>query len=119
MKHPDLQPVFSAHGQPEVAVMGTLTLGNREFAVSGRIDRMAVTEDSVVLLDYKTNRVPPREAAEISYAHRAQLAIYREILRPLYPAKRFDCVLVYTETAQIFTLDEATLSAALVDLKTK
>lgn len=119
MDHPDLQAVFSAHGQPEVAIMGTLTLGKQDFAVSGRIDRMAVTDESVILLDYKTNRVPPKERSGIAFAHLAQLAIYREILKPLYPEKRFDCVLVYTETATLFTLDDAELGSALAELKTK
>ncbi|MDI7863024.1 double-strand break repair helicase AddA [Rhizobiaceae bacterium n13] len=119
MDHPDLRSVFSAHGQAEVAVMGTLKLGTQEFAISGRLDRMAVMDESVVLLDYKTNRTPPQAVAGISLAHRAQLAIYREILKPLYPTRRIDCVLVYTETAQIFTLDDAVLSAALAEIKTK
>ena len=119
LEHPELRPVFSAHGQPEVTIMGTLTLGHQDFAVSGRIDRLAVTDERVVLLDYKTNRVPPRHRAGILPAHRAQLAIYREILKPLYPGKQFDCVLVYTETATLFVLDEDELATALADLKTK
>jgi ATP-dependent helicase/nuclease subunit A len=119
MAHPEMEAVFSAHGQAEVSIMGTLAIGQHTFAVSGRIDRLAVLDDHVVILDYKTNRLPPKSAAQIPFAHRAQLAIYREILAPLYPGKRIDCVLVYTEDASIHTLAESTLASALAELKTK
>ncbi len=118
LDHPDLVPVFSAHGQAEVSVMGSFELNGEERAVSGRIDRMAVVDGRVVLVDYKTNRIAPTSAAEAPLSHRAQLAIYREILRPLYPDSRFDCLLVYTETGRVIALDEDTLSHSLAALKT-
>jgi ATP-dependent helicase/nuclease subunit A len=119
MSQPEMEAVFSAHSQAEVSIMGTLTLGREDFAISGRIDRLAVFDDHVVILDYKTNRVPPQSAAQIPFSHRAQLAIYRDILAPLYPGKRIDCVLVYTEDASIHTLSESALASALAELKTK
>jgi ATP-dependent helicase/nuclease subunit A len=99
LRDPSLESVFSTHAQAEVSVMGTLTIGGVDHAVSGRVDRMAVFDERVVVLDYKTNRVPPQTAEAIPFAHKAQLAFFREILAPLYPGKRIDCVLVYTETA--------------------
>jgi ATP-dependent helicase/nuclease subunit A len=115
----DLQPVFDAHAQAEVSIMGTLTLGGRDYAVSGRVDRLAVLDDRVVILDYKTNRVPPETAAAIPFAHRAQLAIYQTIMAPLYPGKRIDCVLVYTENGSVHTLTPEAMALALAQLKTK
>jgi len=114
-----LRAVFNVHAQAEISIMGTLTLESREYAVSGRIDRLAVLTDSVVIMDYKTNRVPPVTEETIPFAHKAQLAIYREILKPLYPAKRIDCMLVYTENATIHTLSEQALASALAGLNTK
>lgn len=114
-----LQAVLGAQAQPEVSIMGTLTLEDRRYAVSGRIDRLAVLADRVVILDYKTNRVPPATEEAIPFAHRAQLAIYREILTPLYPDKRIDCMLVYTENASLYTLSEKALGLALAAVKTK
>ncbi|MBX5146022.1 double-strand break repair helicase AddA [Rhizobium lentis] len=114
-----LQPVLGVEAQPEVSIMGTLTLDDRRYAVSGRIDRLAVLADRVVILDYKTNRVPPVTEEAVPFAHRAQLAIYREILAPLYPGKRIDCMLVYTENASLYTLSETALGLALAGLKTK
>ncbi|KQV20265.1 ATP-dependent DNA helicase [Rhizobium sp. Root1203] len=119
LAEPELEEVFATHAQAEVSIMGTLSLAGREYAVSGRVDRLAVLPDRVVILDYKTNRVPPQTAEGIPFAHRAQLAIYRDILSPLYPGKRVDCVLVYTENGSVHTLAPAALASALAQLETK
>ncbi|EUC00976.1 double-strand break repair helicase AddA [Rhizobium sp. CF080] len=119
LSHAELGPVFSERSQSEVSIMGTLALEGRDYAISGRIDRLVVTENRVIILDYKTNRVPPKTAEDVPLSHRAQLAIYREILKPLYPAKDFECVLVYTESAQVMSLPLGLLSRSLAELKTK
>ncbi|MGO8565502.1 hypothetical protein ACC743_40005, partial [Rhizobium ruizarguesonis] len=51
-----LQAVLGSQAQPEVSIMGTLTLEDRRYAVSGRIDRLAGIADRVVIRDDKTNR---------------------------------------------------------------
>jgi ATP-dependent helicase/nuclease subunit A len=120
LRQPELQDLFSTHAQAEVSIMGTLRLSGRSHAVSGRIDRLAVRPDGrVVIMDYKTNRFAPKTAEQVPLAHRAQLAIYREILKPLYPGQPIDCVLVYTETAKVITLPEGLLSQSLAELVTK
>lgn len=117
--NPELKAAFSANSRSEVSIMGTLTLGRTDYAVSGRIDRLAVDGDHVILIDYKTNRVPPKGNVDTPHSHKAQLAIYKRILEPLYPGKTFICALVYTETAKLVTLDEKELALALAAIKTK
>lgn len=119
LAHPDLAPVFSARSQSEVSIMGTLSLEGRDFAISGRIDRLVETEDRVIILDYKTNRIPPASAEDVPLPHRAQLAIYRQILEPLYPGKQVDCVLAYTETANVIALSPELMARSLAELHTK
>ncbi len=119
LDHPDLQPVFSGHSQAEVSIMGTLRLGGQDYAISGRIDRMAVDDEEVTVLDYKTNRKPPDREEDVPLVHRAQLALYREILRPLYPRHRFRCVLAYTETGGVVSLSPEILDRSLAELRPK
>ncbi|MCZ4090938.1 double-strand break repair helicase AddA [Sinorhizobium psoraleae] len=119
LEHPDLQTLFAAHSRAEVSVMGTLALGAREFAVSGRIDRLAVSVDTVTIADFKTNRRVPTSLAEIPPTYRTQLAIYRELLKPLYPGRRFRCALIFTEGPTIQMLPEAMLDRSLEELATK
>lgn len=119
LSEPAIQPAFSSNSRAEISIMGTLRLGRQDYAVSGRIDRMAVEGDSVILVDYKTNRVPPANDKAIPFAHIAQLAIYKSILEPLYPGKSFTCALVYTENASLMPLSDKALSAALAAIETK
>ncbi|PYE33131.1 DNA helicase/exodeoxyribonuclease V subunit A [Rhizobium sp. PP-F2F-G38] len=119
IEDPALSELFSGTSRAEVSIMGTLRLGAREHAVSGRIDRLAVTDDCVVIADFKTNRDVPGDAGAVPMVYRTQLAIYREILRPLYPAHRFRCILVFTEGPSAIEVPEALLDAALVELATK
>lgn len=119
MSEPAVQPAFSPNSRAEVSIMGTMTIGRQHYAVSGRIDRLAVDGDRVILVDYKTNRVPPRDAHEIPFSHTAQLAIYREILSPLYPGKEFVCALIYTENAAFMTVGDDAMMQALAAIKTK
>lgn len=114
-----LATIFSPAARAEVSIMGTLTLGGRDFAVSGRIDRMAVTETAVEIVDFKTNRVPPGSLQDIPFEHRAQLAIYRAILGPLYPEREIRCGLIYTEAAKTYWLDAGLMEASLAELRSK
>jgi ATP-dependent helicase/nuclease subunit A len=115
----DLAAIFSPAARAEVSIMGTLSLGSRDYAVSGRVDRMVVTETTVEIVDFKTNRVPPPSPQDIPFEHRAQLAIYRAILAPLYPGHHIRCGLIYTETAKTYWLDPGVMEASLVELHRK
>ncbi len=120
LQHPSLAAAFSDQAQAEVSIIGRLALNGRDYAVSGRVGRLIVTDDGrAIILDYKTNRFPPRTDAEVPFSHRAQMAIYREILKPLYPRHYVECTLVYTESAAVITLPDSVLAASLEELVTK
>lgn len=119
LDHVDLNALFGGTSRAEVSVMGTLTLGRRDYAVSGRIDRLAVSGSTVLLADFKTNREIPASAEAVPFVYKAQLAIYRAILAPLYPDHTFRCLLVYTEGPTVLTLSEDMLDASLVELSKK
>jgi ATP-dependent helicase/nuclease subunit A len=111
---PRFAGLHGENSQAEVSIMGTIRLGDRDYAVSGRIDRMGMDGDDVFILDYKTNLVPPATPAQIPFAHRAQLALYREVLKPIFPGKTVHCLLVYTEGPHLYSLGEDELGKALL-----
>ena len=113
LEDPMFAPVFAAGSRAEVSIMGTLSLKGKDHAVSGRIDRLAVDGDRVLIVDYKTNRPPFLDAASTPAAYKAQLAIYRAVLAPLYPDRRIEAALLFTEAPRLVPLDAATLDAAL------
>ncbi len=110
-------PVFAEGSRGEVAIMGTIELGGRDHAVSGQIDRISVGEDCVLIVDYKTNRPPPKTIEAVPFAYRAQLALYRELLAPLYPGRIVETALLFTEGPFLMPLPDVVLDEALQSLK--
>jgi ATP-dependent helicase/nuclease subunit A len=81
--------------------------------VSGQVDRLAVTDDSVLIADYKTNRPAPSRLADVPEPYAAQLALYRAVLRQLYSGKRIRAALVWTDVPDLMEISDARLDAAL------
>jgi ATP-dependent helicase/nuclease subunit A len=109
-------PLFTGNSRAEVSVMGTLAIRGRERAISGKIDRLTVTGDAVLILDYKTNRVPPAGLPEVPEAYILQMALYRELLKPLYPEKTVEAALLFTEAPRLIPLPAAAMDTALARL---
>ncbi len=57
-----------------------------------------------------------KRADDISKAYVAQLAIYRQILRPLYPGREIECRLIFTTSGAGFALPPSVLDATLAEL---
>jgi ATP-dependent helicase/nuclease subunit A len=81
--------------------------------VSGQIDRLVVTAQEVLIVDYKTNHAPPRSAAEAPDTYVRQLALYRDVLERLYPRRPVRCALLWTETAAWMEIPASALDAEL------
>ena len=58
-RDPRFSELFSPGSRAEVPIVGASRAAR--FAVSGQVDRLAVTADAVLIADYKTNR-PARRA---------------------------------------------------------
>ena len=93
LEDPAFAPLFGPGSRAEVAVAGVE--GDR--VVSGRIDRLLVTGDSVFVVDYKSDRPAPRAADDVAPAYLGQLAAYRGILERIYPTRTIRCALLWTD----------------------
>ncbi|HWU63445.1 MAG TPA: double-strand break repair helicase AddA [Ensifer sp.] len=116
LDNPDFASLFDPTARAEANLMGVLATADRQFSVAGRIDRLAVEADRVIIADFKTDRAPPKRLDEISRPYVAQLAIYREILRPLYPDRGIECRLIFTTSGAGFCLTAAMLDDAMSEL---
>jgi ATP-dependent helicase/nuclease subunit A len=70
----------------------------------------------VLLVDYKTNRPAPADLAQVPATHVAQLALYRELLKPIYPGRAVEAALLYTAAPRLITLPGEAMDAALAGL---
>jgi len=107
-------PVFAPHSRAEVSIVGWLERPGRSAAlVSGQIDRLVVTPDEVLIVDFKTNHAPPKLPAEAPPGYIRQLALYRAVLQKLYPRLPVRAALLWTETPELMEISAPALDAQL------
>ena len=95
--------------QAEVPVVGLI--GGR--ALSGQIDRIVVTDERVLIVDYKTIRPPPRSEDEVAPVYLQQLASYRAALERIYPDRPVTCAILWTEAPRLMPISDALLERHL------
>ncbi|MBV8925889.1 MAG: PD-(D/E)XK nuclease family protein, partial [Bradyrhizobium sp.] len=106
--------VFAEGSRAEVAIVGRLDLPARPQAlVSGQIDRLVVTANEILIVDFKTNHTPPDTAAAAPPAYIRQLALYRAILRKLYSRHTVRAALLWTESTDLMEISAPALDAEL------
>jgi ATP-dependent helicase/nuclease subunit A len=110
---PDHAPLFAEGSRAEVPLIGTVKTRRGTFTVSGQVDRLAVTETEVLIVDYKTNRPPPAEAADVPLVYRRQLALYRALLADIYPKHRVRAFLLWTAAPMLMEVKAETLDGSM------
>ncbi|RBP05696.1 DNA helicase/exodeoxyribonuclease V subunit A [Roseiarcus fermentans] len=112
---PELAPLFGPNSRAEVPFAGAVDRpGGPPLPLSGRLDRLAVTDDAVYVVDFKLGAAPAAPAP----AHVAQLALTGAALEPLYPGRAVRAALVYLDGPAIRPLSKAELKAALAPVIT-
>ena len=110
-------PLFAPGSRAEVPIIGRLPRGALPpLVVSGQIDRLAITEEAVLVADYKTNRPAPRCLAEVPPAYVTQLALYRAVLGRVFPDRTIRAALIWTDVPDLMELSAADLERALIPL---
>ncbi|MBW8638231.1 double-strand break repair helicase AddA [Hoeflea sp. WL0058] len=118
LEDPRFAPVFSPASRAEVSMMGTLEIAGEQRAVSARLDRLAVSEGEVLIVDYKTDRNPPADESGVAQVYLTQLALYRALLQPIYPDRTVRAALLYTEAPRLIVCDNRRLDETLLALST-
>lgn len=65
--------------------------------VSGQIDRLVMGPEDVWIVDYKTNRPPPREVSGVPEVYKKQMKAYRDAILKIYPGRTIHCALLWTD----------------------
>jgi ATP-dependent helicase/nuclease subunit A len=105
-------PLFAPGSRAEISIAGEVQIGGVKYPVAGQIDRLTVTETEVLIADYKTNRPPPRRIADVPPSYIRQLALYRAVLRKIYPTRIVRAALIWTETPDLMELSQDVLDDA-------
>ncbi len=110
---PRFAPVFGPGSRAEVALVGSAPDLPPGVSINSRIDRLVVTPQRILVVDYKTNRPAPDRIDDADPAYVAQMAVYVAVLRALYPDRPVEAALVWTDGPRLMAVPEAMMVEAL------
>jgi ATP-dependent helicase/nuclease subunit A len=113
LNDPEFAPAFGPDSRAEAGLLAELPQLGAGARINGRIDRLAVTPEEVLILDFKTNRPPPLREADVSQVYLTQMALYRAGAARIFPERRIACGLVFTDCPRLLRLSDAVLDAEM------
>ena len=103
LDYPYFKAIFGPDSLAEVPVSGLLP---DKRLISGQIDRLLITENEVLIVDFKTNRPPPLDPANIPPVYRRQMQAYRDVLAEIYPNHTIRCALLWTDGPHLMEIPD-------------
>ena len=70
-----------------------------------------------MIVDYKTNFNPPETVDAIPLEYRAQLSVYRELLRQIYPDRDVSACLLWTSAPSLMVIPSEILDRTFDSLR--
>ncbi len=117
LNDPRFAEVFGEGSRAEAAVAGSAPGLPARLAISGRVDRMVVTADRVLVVDFKSNRPSPNRIEEADDAYLAQMSIYVAVLRAIFPGRAVEAALVWTDGPKLMPVPENLIVSTLARLR--
>src|SRR5262249_20758909 len=115
LREPAFAPLFGPQARAEVPIVAQIAYprgGARALRLTGKIDRLVAAGDAVLIVDYKTNRPPPKEVGEVSEAYLLQLSAYRLALARIFSQQRVRAAILWTDGPRIMEIPQEMLDAA-------
>jgi ATP-dependent helicase/nuclease subunit A len=107
--------VFGAQSRAEVSIVAEIAppgSGGQPLRITGQIDRLVATKDEVLIVDYKTNRPPPREPEQVAQAYLLQLAAYRLAVQGIVGKLPVRAAILWTDGPRLMPIPPELLDRA-------
>jgi len=102
LNHPEFKEIFGPNARAEVPISGIV---NNNQLLSGQIDRLLITENEILIVDFKTNRPPPKDKENVPKIYLDQMSAYENALREIYPNRTIKKALIWTNIGHLMVLD--------------
>ncbi len=108
LAHPDWAALFGPGSLAEAPFSAVIDGG---LVIAGTVDRLLVTSDDVLIVDYKTGAQVPDSAADVAPAYLRQMAAYAAAMAVIFPGRRIGAALLYTAAPRLIALPTDLLAA--------
>ena len=113
---PQFAAVFGSGSRAEAAIAGRAPGLGPTGAVAGRVDRLLVSTERVLVVDFKTNRPSPDRIEDADPAYLRQMAVYGAVLKSIFPDRQVEAALVWTDGPKLMTVPENLRAEVLAGL---
>ena len=109
---PHLSHLFGDHVLSEVDLSANLPELNGD-RIAGAIDKLIVTEKTVLAVDFKTNAIVPQSPETVPEGLLRQMGAYHSALAAIYPDHDVQTAILWTRTADLMPLPHEIVRDAL------
>jgi ATP-dependent helicase/nuclease subunit A len=112
LRDPTFAPLFGATSRAEVAIVADVPDPRGRgpaLRLAGKIDRLVQEGNSILIVDYKTNRPPPKDVAQVAEAYLLQLAAYRLAVQRIFPGLHVRAAILWTDGPRIMEISTSVL----------
>ena len=114
---PQMAEVFAPGGRAEAAIIGTAPELPDGQVINGRVDRLMVSPERVLVIDFKTDQPAPDAVDQVEPGYIVQMAAYWAVLRQMYPGRGVKAAICWTDGPKLMALPEEKLLASLNRLR--
>jgi len=114
LREPAFAALFGPNARAEVAIVAEIPHPQGRgpaLRLTGKIDRLVREGNSVLIVDYKTNRPPPRDPAHVAETYLLQLAAYRLAAQSIFKGLHIRAALLWTDGPRIMEIPAYVLDA--------
>jgi ATP-dependent helicase/nuclease subunit A len=102
---PRFSAIFGPSSRSEVDIAADITVQGATFPVRGRIDRLVVEKEVVLVVDFKTETQVPDNIPE---KYTRQLSLYKAALAQIFPQSSIRAAVLWTRNCRLDMVPEGT-----------
>jgi ATP-dependent helicase/nuclease subunit A len=107
-----LAGLFGATSRAEVPFLFDATRDGEPIRLAGRMDRIVVDDQGVLVVDFKSDAIVPASAGEVPRNYLTQLGLYALVAEQLFPGVRVRAAILWTTLESLMYLPPDVLHAA-------
>ena len=104
LKKPSFEFIFAPDTLAEVQ-FSTIVESVGGIPIVGVIDRLVLSQDSALIIDFKTNQEVPSSIDEVPLGILKQMGAYAASMQKVFPKKNIELGIIWTHSAELMKID--------------
>ncbi|WP_169194352.1 double-strand break repair helicase AddA [Devosia sp. MC1541] len=115
LSRPEFSALFGPASRPEVPFQINAIKKGEPIILRGRMDRIVVDDEGVLVIDYKSDANAPSDPGKVSPAYLTQLGLYALVATQLFPGRSVRAGILWTQLESLMILPPERLAEATKD----